>query len=114
MSEFKYSGDGAEVTWKHSAHEDTWWVDRKAKYADQLAENARRVRNDGGTKDMGDGRLVATIPVEVFYQANTGMSHGGKYKGFLSADAETQEKLLSSFMLEDDVRIYMFNDNYRV
>ena len=114
MSEFGYGRDGAEITWKHQAHEDKWYIERKATNTKQLAEAAQRTRNDGGTKDIGDGRLVATIPEELFYQANSGLTHGGRYKGFMSADHESQEKLLSLFMQEPEIRIFMLNDNYRV
>lgn len=114
MTEFSYKGDGTRVTWKHAAHEDTWYVDRVAENADALAERAKRIRNSGGTRDLGDGKVVATIPTEVFYKAHVGLSHGGKYKGFMSCDHDTMEKLMSKFFLEDDVKIYMLNDNYRV
>ena len=114
MSEFGYSGSGAEIKWKHSPHEDKWYIERKATNTNQLAEAAQKTRNEGGTKDIGDGRLVATIPEELFYQANSGMTYGGKYKGFMSADHESQEKLLTQFMLEPEIKIFMLNSNYRV
>ena len=45
--------------------------------------------------------------------AEQGMTYGGKYKGILSADAETQQKLLAKFMLEPEIKIFMYNDfNY--
>ena len=32
----------------------------------------------------------------------------------MSADHESQEKLLSQFIAEDEIKIFMLNDNYRV
>ena len=114
MSEFKYSDGVTDISWKHQAHENKWYVDRKPRHHDALAEQARKVRNAGGTKTIEDGRVIATIPEDLFYQANNGITYGGKYKGFMSADHESQEKLLSLFMQEPEIRIFMLNDNYRV
>jgi hypothetical protein len=52
--------------------------------------------------------------VEALYAAEQGWTHRGAYKGILSADGETQQKLLAKFVLEDDIKIYMYNDNYRI
>ena len=114
MTEFAYRGNGAQVTWKHQAHEDKWYIDRKVENHDAIAEHCQAVRNDGGTKDIGGGRLVAQIPMELFYQANSGISHDGKYKGFMQADKDSREKLLSRFFQEDDVKIFMLNSNFKV
>ena len=112
--EFTVSDGITNVKWKHSAHEDKWYVDRQSVHHDAIAEAAQDTRRRGGTKNIEDGRLVATIPEDIFYSANRGLTHGGKYKGFMSADHESQEKLLSQFLLEDDVKIFCLNDNYRV
>jgi hypothetical protein len=114
MTEFTTSDGITDVKWKHSAHEDRWYVERKARNHDAIAEFAQNTRRRGGTETKDDARVVATIPEDIFYSANRGLTHGGKYKGFLTADAESQEKLLTQFMLEDDIKIFMMNDNYRV
>lgn len=114
MSKFSYSDGVTDVTWKHSAHEDKWYVERKPKHHDAIAEQAQKVRNSGGTQTVSDSRIVATIPEDLFYAAHNGLTYGGKYKGFMSADSESQEKLLSQFMAEDEIKIFMLNDNYRV
>ena len=67
---------------------------------DQLAEQAQRVRNAGGTKTHHDARLVGSLPMETLYAAEQGWTHRGAYKGILSADGETQQKLLAKFVLE--------------
>lgn len=114
MTEFTTTDGVTDVKWKHSAHEDKWYIERKARNHDALAEFAQDTRRRGGTETVEEGRLVATIPEDIFYSANSGLTHGGKYKGFLNADHESQEKLLTQFMLEDDVKIFCLNDNYRV
>lgn len=114
MTEFSYTGEHAHVKWKHSAHEGKWYVKRTATNAKQLAEDAQRVRNEGGTKEIDGGRVIANIPVEVFMSAHKGLTHGGRYKGILGGDHDSREKMLSGFFLEDDIKIYMLNDNYRV
>ena len=114
MTDFTYTDGVTDVKWKHQAHEDKWYVEKKARNHDAIAEFAQDTRRRGGTETIDDQRVVATIPEEIFYSANSGLTHGGKYKGFMSADHESQEKLLTQFMLEDDVRIFMLNDNYRV
>ena len=112
--EFTYTDGITDVKWKHSAHEDKWHVERTSRNYTALAEAAQDTRRRGGTGNIEDGRLVATIPEDIFYSANRGLTHGGRYKGFMDADHESQEKLLTQFMLEDDVKIFMLNDNYRV
>ena len=114
MSDLIYKDDTTSVEWKYQPHEDRLYVKRTANNHDAIARHAERVRNDGGTKDFGGGRLVATIPQEVFAAAQMGMSHNGKYKGFLNADKEMRERLMSQFLLEDDIKIFRLNDNYRI
>lgn len=114
MSKFGYSDGVTDITWTHSAHEDKWYVERKATHHDTIAEQAKKVRNSGGTQTVSDSRVVATIPEDLFYAAHNGLTYGGKYKGFMSADHESQEKLLTQFMAEEEIKIFMLNDNYRV
>ena len=114
MTEFTTTDGITDVKWKHQAHEDKWYIEKKARNHDAIAEFAQDTRRRGGTKTHDDQRVVATIPEEIFFSANDGLTYGGKYKGFMSADHDTQEKLLTQFMLEPEVRIFMLNDNYRV
>lgn len=114
MSDFSYQQDGTGVEWKYQPSEDRMYVRKYATNYNELAEKAKQVRNDGGTKEKGGFRMVATIPTEVFVAANDGRSHNGRYRGFLSGDADTQQKMLSKFFLEDDVKPFLLNDNFKV
>jgi ferredoxin-like protein FixX len=114
MSDVHYTGNGTGVQWKYSPHEEKMYVNRYSTDHDQIAERAQKIRNEGGTKEKGGFRLVATIPEEVFVAANSGFSHDGKYKGFLNCDHEMQQKMLSKFFLEEDIKIFLTNDNYRI
>ena len=62
MSKFSYSDGVTDVTWKHSAHEDKWYVERKARHHDAIAEQAQKVRNSGGTKTVSDSRVSGDHP----------------------------------------------------
>ena len=116
MSYLKYTQDGISVDWKYQPSEDRLYVKREVPKVihDSIAENAKRVRNSGGTKEKDGFRLVATVPSEVFSMANDGQTFDGKYKGFLNCDAEMQQKMLSKFFLEPEVKIFLTNDNYRI
>ena len=114
MSDFGIKENGTQVDWTYQPHEDKWYISRKATNVKELAEAAQKTRNEGGTEDFGDGRLVATIPEELFYQANAGLTYGGKYKGFMGVTGEEGEKLLSLFLQEPEISIFMLNNNYRV
>ena len=114
MSDYHYQQDGTGVEFKYQPSEDRMYVRRYAANYNELAEKALRVRNEGGTKEKGGFRMVATIPTEVFVSANDGRSHNGRYKGFLSGDADSQQKMLSKFFLEDDVKPFLLNDNFRI
>ena len=114
MKDLHYQQDGTGIEQKYSASEDKMYVRRYAANHDEIAEEVQKVRNAGGTKNKDDARVVASIPGEMLYAAEQGMTYGGRYKGILSADGETQQKLLAKFMLEPDIKIFMLNNNYRV
>jgi hypothetical protein len=50
----------------------------------------------------------------MFSMANDGQTFDGKYKGFLNCDKEMQQKMLSKFFLEPEIKIFLTNDNYKV
>jgi hypothetical protein len=106
--------EGTGFEWKYQPSEDKMYVRRYAANHQELAEKAQRIRNAGGTKTKADARSVGEIPTECLYMAEVGKSHGGKYKGIISADGETQQKLLAKFIREPDIAIFMFNDNFRI
>ena len=114
MKDLHYHQDGTGIEQKYSASEDRMYVRRYASNHDAIAEEVQKVRNSGGTKTKDDARIVASIPGEMLYAAEQGMTYGGRYKGILSADSETQQKLLASFMLEPEIKIFLTNDNYKV
>jgi hypothetical protein len=114
MTDLHYQQDGTGIEHKYDASEEKVVVRRYVANHKELAEKAQRVRNDGGTKTINDARLVGSLPVEALYAAEQGWTHRGAYKGILSADGETQQKLLAKFVLEPDIKIYMFNSNYRI
>lgn len=114
MTDLRIEQDGVGIEHKYDAAENKMIVRRYAANHDQLAEQAQRVRNAGGTKTHHDARLVGSLPMETLYAAEQGWTHGGKYKGILSADGESQQKLLAKFCLEPDIKIFMYNDNYRI
>ena len=111
-----YQQDGVSVQWKYQPHEDKTYIKREVPKIvhDSLAETAQRIRNSGGTKEKDGFRLVATVPGELFTMANEGQTFDGKYKGFLNCDQEMQQKMLSKFFLEPEVKIFLTNSNYRV
>ena len=111
-----YPGDGVAVTWKYQPSEGKTYIKREVPKIihDTIAEKAQRVRNSGGTKEKDGFRLVATVPNELFTLANDGRTFDGKYKGFLNCDKEMQQKMLSKFFLEPEVKIFLTNDNYRI
>jgi hypothetical protein len=114
MKDLHYQQDGTGIEHKYQASEDKMYVRRYAANHDAIAEEVQRVRNQGGTKTKDDARVVASIPGEMLYAAEQGMTYGGKYKGILSADAETQQKLLVKFMAEPEIKIFQYNDNFRI
>ena len=116
MSDIQYEQDGVSVKWKYQPSEDRLYVQREVPKIihDTIAEKAQRVRNSGGTKEKDGFRLVATVPAEMFTMANEGQTFDGKYKGFLSCDKDMQQKMLSKFFLEPEVKIFLTNDNYKV
>ena len=116
MSDFNYTQDGVSVDWKYQPSEDRLYVKREVDKAvhDSIAEKAKQVRNSGGTREKDGFRLVATVPAEMFTLANDGRTFDGKYKGFLNCDKEMQQKMLSKFFLEPEIKIFLTNDNYKV
>ncbi len=114
MTDLHYQQDGTGIEQKYDASEEKVVVRRYISNHEQLAEQAQRVRNDGGTKTINDARLVGSLPVEALYAAEQGWTHRGAYQGILSADGDTQQKLLAKFVLEPDIKIYMYNENYRI
>ena len=114
--DLQYSGDGVSVTWKYSPSEDKTYIKREVPKIihDSIAEKAKQVRNSGGTREKDGFRLVATVPAEMFTLANEGQTFDGKYKGFLNCDKDMQQKMLSKFFLEPEIKIFLTNDNYRV
>jgi hypothetical protein len=114
MTDLHYQQDGTGIEHKYDAAEDRVVVRRYVANHNELAERAQRVRNDGGTKTINDARLVGSIPTEALYAAEQGWTYNGKYKGILSADGESQQKLLAKFVLEPEIKIYMYNDSYRI
>lgn len=113
MSDFNYiTPEGTGFEWKYSPHEDKMYVRRYAANHTELAEKAKRIRESGGTKTISDMRSVGEIPTEYLYMADVGKSFGGRYKGILSADAETQQKLLAKFIQEDEIKIFMYNKSF--
>ena len=111
-----YQQDGVAVTWKYQPHEGETYIQREVPKIihDSIAEKAKQVRNSGGTKEKDGFRLVATVPGEMFTLANEGKTFDGKYKGFLNCDKEMQQKMLSKFFLEPEIKIFLTNDNYKV
>lgn len=116
MSDLKYEQDGVSVNWKYQPSEDRLYIQREVSKGvhDSIAENAKQVRNSGGTREKDGFRLVATVPAEMFTMANEGQTFDGKYKGFLNCDKDMQQKMLSKFFLEPEVKIFLTNDNYRI
>lgn len=112
MSDFNYiTPEGTGFEWKYQPSEDKMYVRRYAANHNELAEKAKRVRDSGGTKTISDMRSVGEIPTEYLFMADTGRSFKGRYKGILSADSETQQKLLAKFIQEDEIKIFMYNKN---
>ena len=111
-----YQQDGVSVQWKYQPSEDLLYVSREVPKIihDTIAKKAQQVRNSGGTKEKDGFRLVATVPSEMFTLANEGRTFDGKYKGFLTCDKEMQQKMLSKFFLEPEIKIFLTNDNYRI
>jgi hypothetical protein len=114
MTDLHYQQDGTGIEQKYDASEEKVVVRRYISNHEQLAEKAKQVRNDGGTKTINDARLVGSLPMEALYAAEQGWTHNGAYQGILSADGETQQKLLAKFVLEPEIKIYMYNDSYRI
>ena len=114
--DLQYSGDGVSVTWKYQPSDGKTYIKREVPKIihDSIAEKAKQVRNSGGTKEKDGFRLVATVPAEMFTMANEGRTFDGKYKGFLTCDKEMQQKMLSKFFLEPEIKIFLTNDNYKV
>ena len=113
MSDFNYiTPEGTGFEWKYQPSEDKMYVRRYAANHNQLAEKAKRVRKAGGTKTISDMRSVGEIPTEYLYMADIGKSFGGRYKGILTADSETQQKLLAKFIKEPEIAIFMYNDGF--
>ena len=104
--------EGTGFEWKYQPSEDKMYVRRYAANHNYLAEKAKRVRDSGGTKTISDMRSVGEIPTEYLFMADQGRSHKGAYKGILSADAETQQKLLAKFIREPEIAIFMYNSNF--
>ena len=116
MSDLNYTQDGVSVDWKYQPSEDRLYVKREVDKSvhDSIAEKAKKVRNSGGTREKDGFRLVATVPAEMFTLANDGRTFDGKYKGFLNCDKEMQQKMLSKFFLEPEVKIFLTNENYKI
>ena len=114
--DLQYGGDGVAVTWKYQPSDGMTYIKREVPKIihDTIAEKAQQVRNSGGTKEKDGFRLVATVPAAMFSMANEGQTFDGKYKGFLNCDKEMQQKMLSKFFLEPEVKIFLTNDNYKV
>ena len=112
MSDYDYiTPEGTGFQWKYQPSEDRMYVRRYAANHNQLAQKAKQIRKTG-TKTKDDARSVAEIPTEYLFMAEQGRSFGGRYKGILSADAETQQKLLAKFIQEPEIKIFMFNDKF--
>jgi hypothetical protein len=90
------------------------YVRRYAANHKELAEKAKRVRDSGGTKTISDMRSVGEIPTEYLFMAEQGRSFNGRYKGILSADADTQQKLLAKFIKEPEIAIFMYNKDFNL
>ena len=73
------SEDGTGIEHKYSAHEDKVYVTDTRPITTPLPRKCR-VRNQGGTKTKDDARVVASIPGEMLYAAEQGMTYGGRYK----------------------------------
>ena len=114
--DLQYQGDGVSVQWKYQPSDGKTYIKREVPKIihDTIAEKAQQVRNSGGTKEKDGFRLVATVPAEMFTLANDGRTFDGKYKGFLNCDKEMQQKMLSKFFLEPEIKIFLTNDNYKV
>ena len=115
MSDFNYvTPEGTGFEWKYQPSEDRMYVRRYAANHKELAEKAQRVRKAGGTKTISDMRSVGEIPTEYLFMAEQGRSFNGKYKGILSADSQTQQKLLAKFIKEPEIAIFMYNENFNL
>ena len=115
MSDYNYiTPEGTGFEWKYQPSEDRMYVRRYAANHNELAEKAKRIRKSGGTKTISDNRSVGEIPTEYLFMAEQGRSFNGKYKGILSADADTQQKLLSKFIQEPEIKIFMFNEKFNL
>lgn len=114
MKDPHFVQDGTGIEHKYQASEDKVYVRRYAANHDAIAEEVQKVRNAGGTKTKDDARIVASIPGEFLYAAEQGWTYNGRYKGILSADGETQQKLLAKFMLEPEIKIFQYNDKFRI
>lgn len=113
MSDYHYiTPEGTGFEWKYQPSEDRMYVRRYAANHNELAEKAKRIRESGGTKTISDMRSVGEIPTEYLYMADIGKSFGGRYKGILTADSETQQKLLAKFIQEDEIKIFMYNKSF--
>ena len=114
--DLQYQQDGVSVQWKYQPSDGKTYIKREVPKIihDSIAEKAQQVRNSGGTKEKDGFRLVATVPAEMFTMANEGQTFDGKYKGFLTCDKEMQQKMLSKFFLEPEIKIFLTNDNYKV
>ena len=114
--DLQYTHDGVSVEWRYQPSEGKTYIKREVPKIihDTIAEKALQVRNSGGTKERDGFRLVATVPSEMFTLANEGRTFDGKYKGFLTCDKEMQQKMLSKFFLEPEIKIFLTNDNYRI
>ena len=114
--DLRYGGDGVSVTWKYQPSEGKTYIKREVPKIihDSIAEKAKQVRNSGGTREKDGFRLVATVPAEMFTMANEGQTFDGKYKGFMNCDKEMQQKMLSKFFLEPEIKIFLTNDNFRL
>ena len=115
MSDFNYvTPEGTGFEWKYQPSEDKMYVRRYAANHKELAEKAKRVRDSGGTKTISDMRSVGEIPTEYLFMAEQGRSFKGRYKGILSADADTQQKLLAKFIKEPEIAIFMYNKDFNL
>ena len=115
MSDFNYvTPEGPGFEWKYQPSEDKMYVRRYAANHKELAEKAKRVRDSGGTKTISDMRSVGEIPTEYLFMAEQGRSFNGRYKGILSADADTQQKLLAKFIKEPEIAIFMYNKDFNL
>ena len=114
--DLQYQCDGVSVQWKYQPSDGKTYIKREVPKIihDSIAEKAQQVRNSGGTKEKDGFRLVATVHAEMFTMANEGQTFDGKYKGFLTCDKEMQQKMLSKFFLEPEIKIFLTNDNYKV